>query len=150
MITPWKLLILIALSITTGGWPTSDLGNYTQAIPDFNRAIEIDPRFGEAYNNRGMAYGSLGNYTQAIADFNRAIEIHPRYGKAYYNRGFAYGSLGKSTEAIADFNRAIEINPGMGRPITTGGRPMAASAITLRRLQIITGLSRSIRVWGGL
>ena len=71
-----------------------DLGNYTQAIADFNRAIEIDPRFGEAYNNRGTAYGSLGNYTQAIADFNRAIEINPRYGKAYYNRGFAYGSLG--------------------------------------------------------
>ena len=120
-----------------------DLGNYTQAIPDFNRAIEIDPRFGEAYNNRGTAYGSLGNYTQAIADFNRAIEIHPRYGKAYYNRGFAYGSLGKSTEAIADFNRAIEINPGYGEAYNNRGTAYGSLG---NYTQAIADYSRAIEI----
>ena len=33
----------------------NDLGNYRQAIDDFDRAIEINPDNAEAYNNRGRA-----------------------------------------------------------------------------------------------
>ncbi len=45
------------------------LGNYTQAIADFNKAIEINPRLGEAYNNRGVAYKNLGKYTAGDCRF---------------------------------------------------------------------------------
>ena len=47
------------------------LGNYRQAIEDFNRAIEIKPDYAEAYYNRGNAYNSLGNYRQAIEDYEQ-------------------------------------------------------------------------------
>ena len=67
-----------------------DLGNYKQAIEDYNRAIEIKPDYADAYYNRGIAYNGLGNYRQAIEDYNRAIEIKPGYAKAYINRGNAY------------------------------------------------------------
>ena len=88
------------------------LGNYRQAIEDYNRAIEIKPDYAEAYNNRGNAYNGLGNYRQAIEDYNRAIEIKPDYADAYNNRGIAYNSLGNYRQAIEDYDRAIEIKPG--------------------------------------
>ena len=89
-----------------------DLGNYRQAIEDFNKAIEIKSDNAVAYYNRGNVYTDLGNYRQAIAELNRAIEINPGYAEAYSNRGNAYGGLGNYKQAIEDYDRAIEIKPG--------------------------------------
>jgi tetratricopeptide (TPR) repeat protein len=82
-----------------------------QAISDFDRAIEINPEYANAFKGRGVAYGKLGNLRQAISDFDRAIEIDPDYAMAYYNRGVIYGWLGHHSQAISDFDRAIEIDP---------------------------------------
>ena len=87
------------------------LGNYKQAIGDYDRAIEINPNYVKAYINRGNAWVSLGNNKQAIGDYNRAIEINPNYVEAYINRGNAYLILGNYKQAIDDYDRAIEINP---------------------------------------
>jgi tetratricopeptide (TPR) repeat protein len=89
-----------------------DLGNYRQAIDECDRAIDITPRYKEAYINRGLAYNNLGNYRQAIEDYGRAIEINPRFLIANYNRGIAYYGLGNYKQAIEDLDRMIEINPG--------------------------------------
>ncbi|HBE59127.1 MAG TPA: hypothetical protein DEG17_25210, partial [Cyanobacteria bacterium UBA11149] len=40
----------------------------------YNKAIEIDPNFAEAYNNRGSVRLALGDKQSAIADYNKAIE----------------------------------------------------------------------------
>ena len=50
---------------------------YSRAIPDFNKAIEINPKFAEAYTNRGTAYDVRGEYDKAISDYSEAIEIDP-------------------------------------------------------------------------
>lgn len=49
-------------------------GAYDKAITDYNRAIIIEPRYSEAYHNRGSAYTIIGEYDKAIADFERAID----------------------------------------------------------------------------
>ena len=56
-------------------------GQYDQAIFEYNRAIEKNPRNTYAYSSRGIAYGDKGQYDQAISDFTKALEIEPRnYG----------------------------------------------------------------------
>ena len=55
-----------------------DQGNFTQAMSDYNKAIEINPNYAEAYNNRGIIYDKQGNFTQAMSDYNKAIEINPK------------------------------------------------------------------------
>jgi len=42
-------------------------------LADFSKAIEIDPKSADAYNNRGSAKRDLQNYQGAIADFSKAI-----------------------------------------------------------------------------
>ena len=85
------------------------LGNYRQAIEDYNRAIEIKPDFAEAYNNRGNAYNGLGNYRQAIEDYNRAIEIKPDFAEAYYNRGVVYLNQGDNISGCRDARKSCEL-----------------------------------------
>ena len=83
--------------------------DYDQAIHDYNKVIEVNPRYAEAYNNRGIAYFYKGDYDQAIRDSTKAIEIGPRYAGAYYNRGAAYAKKGENDQAIRDLKKACEL-----------------------------------------
>jgi len=87
------------------------LGNLTQALSDYNMAVEINPGHADAYNNRGYIYSRQGYFDQAISDFNKAIEINPNIAGYYYNRGVPDSKLGNIAQAIADFSRAIALNP---------------------------------------
>lgn len=56
-------------------------GEYDKAIADYTKAIEIDPRYAFAYNNRGLAWGKKGEYDKAIADYTKAKEVNPAYNR---------------------------------------------------------------------
>ena len=68
----------------------------SQAIPDYNKAIEINPNFAEAYCSRGDAYDKQNNLTQAIADYTKALEINPNFVKASNNLAISYYKLRKN------------------------------------------------------
>src|SRR4030042_2645097 len=57
-------------------------GQLDQAISNFNKALEINPRLADTYNNRGVIYRDKGQYNQAISDFNKALEINSNYALA--------------------------------------------------------------------
>jgi Flp pilus assembly protein TadD len=83
---------------------------YGQAIALFSKAVEIDPRSGNAFVQRGIARAMTGDVHGALADFDRAIDINPQDDNAHSCRGSALGAA-DSDEAIAAFTRAININP---------------------------------------
>ena len=92
-------------------WPTGTRANYDKAIADYTEAIRLDPKFAEAYYNRGVAYENKGEYDKAIADYTEAIRLDPKYAEAYNSRGFAYGNKGEHDKAIADYTEAIRLDP---------------------------------------
>jgi tetratricopeptide (TPR) repeat protein len=53
-----------------------------EAIEDLSRAIELDPNNGEAYYQRGLAYGLLGRRDQALADYEQTCALDPNHEKA--------------------------------------------------------------------
>ena len=85
-------------------------GRCGEAILAYNNAIELDPLYAVAYNNRGNAYMALQQYERAIEDHNRGIELNPQVAIAYYNRGSAYDGLKQYRQAIRDYTRAIELD----------------------------------------
>jgi type IV pilus biogenesis/stability protein PilW len=86
-------------------------GRLDQAIAEFNKAIELNPRDAEAYNYRGSAYLQKGQVDLAISDYDQVLRLKPRDAEVYTDRGVAYGAKGQFDRAIADFNRAIELKP---------------------------------------
>src|SRR5262245_7314941 len=53
---------------------------------DYVRAINLTPRYANAYPNRGVIHGKCGEHDAAIRDFSRVIEINPRDTRAWHNR----------------------------------------------------------------
>ncbi len=80
------------------------------AINDFDKAIELDPKIPQIYEQRGVVRHLLGDDDGAITDFNRAIELKPDSSVAFINRGLVWELKGKFTNALEDYNHAVEAN----------------------------------------
>jgi serine/threonine protein kinase len=87
--------------------------DFSGALADINRAIELDPKFVTAYSNRAwLKSEKLNDMSGALADYNKAIELDPKCAIAYNNRGaLKYEKLNDVSGALADFNKAIELDP---------------------------------------
>lgn len=72
------------------------------AIPDFDKTIELNPNYTEAYIHRGLSYYGLGQYERAIKDFDKAIELNPNDHRVYSIRGEAYCKLGQKKRGFQD------------------------------------------------
>ena len=45
----------------------------------YDKALEINPNFCEAYTNKGITFNILGKFDDAIKMYDKAIEINPNY-----------------------------------------------------------------------
>ncbi len=84
---------------------------YKGAIRGYDRVIEIDPDFADAYYNRGVAKVRLKEFQEAIKDFDKAIKLKPEDIFCYLNRGVAKDQIKEFQEAIKDFDEAIDLKP---------------------------------------
>jgi tetratricopeptide (TPR) repeat protein len=85
-----------------------DIEKKEEAMSDFQKAIDFNPSYSEAFNFRGIVKLELGDTTGALADHNKAIELNPNYADAYYQRGFVKMQQKNYKEAIKDYNTALE------------------------------------------
>jgi tetratricopeptide (TPR) repeat protein len=65
-------------------------GEPDKAVPEFNEAIKLNPRYTAAYFNRGLAHARRKDHDRAIEDFAAAIRLDPRDPLPYSHRGWAY------------------------------------------------------------
>jgi len=85
------------------GWTFHFQGKIDQAIEQCKRAIEIDPDFGNPYNDIGAYLIELRRYDEAIPWLERATEA-----KRYDPRHFPYFNLGRIYLAKEMYSRARE------------------------------------------
>jgi tetratricopeptide (TPR) repeat protein len=87
------------------------LRQYDKAIVDCTRAIELSPKYAQAWNYRGNAYFGLKQYDKAVADYTEALKLLPESAVIWSIRGEAFARLRQWDKALTDFSKAIEINP---------------------------------------
>ena len=92
------------------GFDAHKEGLYAEAISHFDKAIQLDPDYVDAYYGRVVAYKKLDQYQRAIQDYDKAIQLDPNYAYAYYIRGLAYHNLGQTAKAKADFAKACSLD----------------------------------------
>ena len=86
-------------------------GDLNGAIADYDRAIQLNPKFAVAYCNRGVAKVQKGDLNGVIADCDKAIQLDPKLAEGYAVRGAAKVPKGDLDGAIADCDKAIQLNP---------------------------------------
>jgi len=91
------------------------------AIEEYNKAIELDPKYVQAYSNRGVAYGYLGENDKALADFNAAIKLSPGSARPYYNRAVISLLEERYRDAEDDLTTALRLEPNYALVYTRRG-----------------------------
>lgn len=86
-------------------------GRHEEALEQYNKVIEADPDFTNAYLRRGFVNNVLKHYEDAVHDYDKVIEKHPTHVFAYVSRGSAKNKLENYQEAMTDFNKALELDP---------------------------------------
>ena len=83
--------------------------DYSGAISDYTKAIEIKPNYAPAYNNRGAAKYKLNDFYGAVSDYNKALKIDPKDPRAFTNRGSAKRLIGDKKGACSDWRKASSL-----------------------------------------
>jgi tetratricopeptide (TPR) repeat protein len=121
----------------------SETDSPEEGMPDFAKALKLNPNFADIWVSRALAHQRLREYSSAIADLKRAIEVDPKHVKAYrkllviclrngnskigieyttlaiknnvktlenlQRRGNFYATQGNAKNMRADFDAAIEL-----------------------------------------
>lgn len=74
----------------------------------YRQAINIQPRFADAYSNMGNTLRELQDVTGAMICFKKAIEINPTFADAYCNLASIYKDMGNIIEAIESYENALK------------------------------------------
>jgi len=94
------------------GWTYSWMGRIDEAIAECHKAIEVDPTFGNPYNDIGSYLMMKGRVDEAIVWLERALEA-PRYESYCYphmNLGRAYESKRDWLRAKDEYRKALAEN----------------------------------------
>ena len=95
------------------GWTYSFQGRLDEATAECLRAIEVDPDFGNPYNDIGVYLMQQGKLDEAIPWLERAKQA-PRYDPRqfpYMNLGRIYLKQGRWWEALGQFEAAVRLAP---------------------------------------
>ena len=102
---------LEAWELNNKGIALDNLSKFQDALVCYDQAIEINPRFADAWNHKGLALDHLDRHQEALICYDTAIEINPRLAKAWTNKGTSLCNSDRYQEALICYDKAIEINP---------------------------------------
>jgi len=83
---------------------------FSKAIQAYQKVIELDPTYVEAYNNLGIIYQMIGDVERAFESYQKSTKINPRYEKGYNNLGILLLLKDRNEEALEAFQKALAIN----------------------------------------
>lgn len=92
------------------GLTETQLGNYSNAILQFDSAIWLNPTDANYLVNRGMAYQQNKQLNEATQDFKKALTLNPHQATAKYNLSLLVTS---DTKKVALLDSALSDNASM-------------------------------------
>lgn len=85
--------------------------NYVEALENYNKALELDPKYVLAIMSRAKLCGDMGDVAGGLLDCERALAIAPKDDRIYYIRSLLRIVSGDMKRALKDIDRAIELRP---------------------------------------
>lgn len=96
------------------GWTYSFQGKLDEAIEECRKAIQLDPDFGNPYNDIGAYLIQLGKPNEAIPWLEQATRArrYESYCFPHMNLGRVFEMTGQYTKAMAEYRKALQCQPG--------------------------------------
>ena len=94
------------------GWAYSFQGHYDEAIDECRKAIDLDPDFGNPYNDIGAYLIEKGKLDEAIPWLEKAMEAkrYESYCYPHYNLGRVWEKKGEWGRAAESYENALREN----------------------------------------
>jgi tetratricopeptide (TPR) repeat protein len=86
-------------------------GQPEEAMVHYEKAIQLQPNYADAYYNRGNILFGEGRIDEAMADWAKTLELRPNDADAYTCLGNAFLRRGLVEEAVAHYEKAIALAP---------------------------------------
>lgn len=83
--------------------------DYNNAIIEFTKAIEVDPKYAPAYVNRGVAYMQQKKFNKALDDLKQAEGLNPKDKMVYYNLSAFYSIQNQRDRALDALDKTLEL-----------------------------------------
>lgn len=86
-------------------------GEYERALGRLDRALQLDPEMGDAYNARGVVLVHMGKYDEAFAMFEVADALVPSQPGIRLNMAIVRYLQGRTNEAAAIYQQLVRVAP---------------------------------------
>lgn len=83
----------------------------TSALHIYQKIIDIDPSYSDAYLNMGILYFKMDSFSRALEHFNILCRQEPTESRYYYYRGTVKEAIHDNDGAKSDFEQALKLNP---------------------------------------
>lgn len=87
-------------------------GDHTHAISTLLKAIEVYPRYADAWALLGNCQGCLDKSDDALESYTRAILLDPGHAEAWFNKGMLLKQKGRNTEATKCIEMSMDLYCG--------------------------------------
>ncbi|MEO7674127.1 MAG: trypsin-like peptidase domain-containing protein [Pyrinomonadaceae bacterium] len=83
--------------------------DFPRALTFFEKAIETDPNYAEAWYQAGFTYGVQGRHAEALKASKQAAKLRPDWAETFANIGASSFALGQYKEAADAYRQAIKL-----------------------------------------
>jgi len=93
------------------------VANYKDAVDNYSKAINMDPKYEKAYLKRAGALEQQNLKAEAIEDYKKLLALDPKEKEYYYNAGRLMADLKKYADADLMLRKALERDKGYNEAI---------------------------------
>jgi tetratricopeptide (TPR) repeat protein len=90
-------------------------GRLDDAIPHFERALQLRPNFAIGHYNLSVALAAKGKLVEAMRECEATLRLKPDHAEAHQNLAVALATQGKLSEATSHFQQALKLATAQGK-----------------------------------
>jgi tetratricopeptide (TPR) repeat protein len=88
-----------------------DVGQYVDAVREYEKALMLCPTFNDIRTRLGVTLREMGSLVAAAREFERVRHDSPKYIPARVNLGLTYYTMGRRADALAEWQHILDIEP---------------------------------------
>jgi tetratricopeptide (TPR) repeat protein len=98
--------------LVCNGKRLAKLNRHTEAIEQYQKAIELLPQKWEAHFELGGEMDAANRLDEAERQFNLAVQLNPGYSRTHFNHGVLLAKREQFEAAEKEFQETIRLEPG--------------------------------------